>query len=102
MIRFTFFKNKSDRLIGFQCTNHGRDIVCAAVSALTMNTINSIEVFSDSKFSVDFNEDGGYMEFILTGEIEPAAALLLDSLDLGICSIASEFNDEIEVFVKEV
>jgi len=103
MIRFTFFKNKAGALIGFQCTNHGRDIVCAAVSALTMNTINSIEMFSDSKFSVDFNEDGGFMEFILDSDlIEPAAALLLDSLDLGICSIAAEYEEEIEVFVKEV
>ena len=103
MIRFTFYKNKNDALIGFNCTSHGRDIVCAAVSALTMNAVNSIEMFSDAEFSVDFNEDGGFMEFILSDkEIEPAAALLLDSLDLGICSIAAEYEDEIEVFVKEV
>jgi len=103
MIRFTFFKNKTGALVGFLCTNHGRDIVCAAVSALTMNAINSIEMFSDAKFNVDFNDGGGFMEFMLTDEdIEPAAALLLDSLDLGVCSIAAEYEDEIEVFVKEV
>ena len=103
MIQFTLLKNKSGNLRGFRCTSHGKDIVCAAVSALTMNTINSIEVFSDCKFNVDFNEDGGFMEFLITDEkIEPAAALLLDSLDLGICSIAAEYENEFEIFVKEV
>jgi len=105
MIAFTFLKNEFDRVIGFKCTNHGRDIVCAAVSALTMNTVNSIEVFGDCKFSLDFNEEGGFMEFLLLSDdnkFDPIALLFLDSLDLGICSIAAEYGDDIEVFVKEV
>ena len=108
MIQFTFFKNASDRTIGFKCTNHGQEIVCAAVSALTMNTINSIEVFGkhgERGFSLDLNEEGGFIEFVLTAydnEFDPIALLFLDSLDLGICYIAAEYGDDIEVFVKEV
>jgi len=106
MIEFTFYKNKLGRIIGFKCTNHGTAIVCAAVSALTMNTINSIETFGDCKFSVDLNEDGGFLEFMIVAsednKIDPIALLFLDSLDLGICYIAAEYGDDIEVFVKEV
>jgi len=106
MIEFTFYKNNLGRIIGFKCTNHGTEIVCAAVSALTMNTINSIETFGDCEFSVDLNEEGGFIEFMITAnkdnKIDPIALLFLDSLDLGICSIAVEYGDDIEVFVKEV
>jgi len=105
MIQFTFFKNELGRVIGFKCTNHGPEIVCAAVSALTMNTINSIEVFGKCEFELDFNEEGGFMEFMLVAQdnkFDPMALLFLDSLDLGICSIAAEYGDDIEVFVKEV
>jgi len=106
MIHFVFFKNEFDRVIGFKCTNHGAEIVCAAVSALTMNAMNSIEVFSGSEFEQNFHKDGGFMEYLLLpndkNEFDPIALLLLDSLDLGICSIATEYGDDIEVFVKEV
>jgi len=106
MIEFIFYKNGSGRIIGFKCTNHGAEIVCAAVSALTMNAINSIETFGDCEFSVDFNEDGGFLEFMIAtnedNKIDPIALLFLDSLDLGICSIAAEYGDDIEVFVKGV
>jgi len=107
MIQFVFYKNEFDRVVGFKCTNHGAEIVCAAVSALTMNTINSIEVFGTCESIVNFDEKGGFMEFQLlpndeTNDFDPIALLFLDSLDLGICSIAAEYGNDIEVFVKEV
>ena len=108
MIRFTFLKDKLGRNIGFECINHGLEIVCAAVSVLSMNTVNSIETFSDCEFSIELNEKPGFMEFILVrsvennNEIDPVALLFLDSLELGIRKIAEEYGDDIEVFVKEV
>jgi len=104
MIQFVFLKDKLNRLIGFRCENHGRDIVCAAVSILTTNTVNSIEELTEAGFIVNFDdEDGGFMEFLLTDdEIESAAALLMDSLDIGICKLAVDNENDIEIFVKEV
>jgi len=79
-----------------------------------MNAINSIEVFGKCEFSLDFNEEGGFLEFMLEeGEeasdsakrkdsLDPVALLLLDCLDLGICNIAAEYEEDIEVFVEEV
>lgn len=103
MIKITFYQNKFQQLVGFECKNHGANIVCAAVSVLTMNTVNSIETFSESDFRLDIDEKNtGYMEFVLTGEIDDNATLLMNSLDLGIQGILQEYGGEIEVFVKEV
>ena len=56
---------KSDRgdIIGFHMSGHadyaehGSDVVCAGVSALVINCINSIEEFTDTKFDLVQNEN---------------------------------------------
>ena len=48
MIQITIYKNKKHEYMGFDVDGHagfddsGHDIVCAAVSALVINTINSV------------------------------------------------------------
>ena len=101
MIEFTFYKDKADNLMGFKCMNHGTDVVCAAVSILTQNTVNSVEALSDTRFQLNFSPEGGFMEFILVDGIDDKAEILLKSLELGISGIAAEYKSEIEVFVKE-
>ena len=50
MIHVTIFCNEDKECVGFQTEGHaeyaepGEDIICAAVSILVINTINSIEV----------------------------------------------------------
>ena len=49
MIQITVYKNKKHEYVGFDTEGHadfsesGQDIVCAAVSALVINLVNSIE-----------------------------------------------------------
>ena len=60
MVKITFFK-RDGVYYGFRETGHaefedaGKDIVCAAVSAMTMLAINAIEVSyaSDVEYSID-------------------------------------------------
>ncbi|MDE6181647.1 MAG: ribosomal-processing cysteine protease Prp, partial [Eubacteriales bacterium] len=42
MIKVEFYQ-KSNKIVGFEIKNHGKDIVCSAVSILSLNTVNSIE-----------------------------------------------------------
>ena len=44
---------------------YGKDIVCAAVSALTVNMANSVETFTDDGFegSVDEEDRSVYLSF---------------------------------------
>ena len=41
--------------------NPGRDIICAAISMLTMNTINSLEEFCGVTSKVTENEESGFL-----------------------------------------
>ncbi len=48
MTKITIFRNHDGEYLGFDCLGHagyadeGEDIVCAGISALVINTINSI------------------------------------------------------------
>jgi uncharacterized protein YsxB (DUF464 family) len=55
MTHITFFKNSEKEITGFYSAGHagyaesGSDIICSAISVLTINTINSIEAFTDDQ-----------------------------------------------------
>ena len=78
--------------------NHGDTHVCAAVSMLTINTVNSIEKLTTLKdFDVKWDENGGYLEFKLRdGSFRnTGAGLLLDALVLGLTDVAQEYPSDI-------
>lgn len=108
MIRIRFYQNNQGDILGFQTIGHagyaqaGEDIVCAGVSVLVMNTINSIETFTDDKQLVECEDRKGIIRMKLTGERSKEAQLLLQSLLLGLQSIEKEYDQYIEVSFKEV
>ena len=79
----------------------GTDIICAAVSALMINTVNSIETFTEDEFDVKVED--GLLELNFTQNISLETGLLMDSLVLGIQNIIND-NDEqyIQLEIKEV
>lgn len=108
MIHVTFFKDSSSQFVGFEVAGHagadvyGKDIVCAAVSVLVMNTINSIEEFTDDDFTCESDEDAGVIKFHLNGELSNESDLLMNSLCLGIQGIIEENKKYITLIFKEV
>ena len=79
----------------------GYDIFCAAVSALVINTVNSIEAFTDDHFEVE--EGNGHLFFKLKGTAGEKSLLLLDSLALGLRSIGETYgNSFLDVGEKKV
>jgi Predicted ribosomal protein len=99
MIRITILKS-GDNYKGFSSKGHagyaedGNDIVCAAVSTLVLNTINSIEAFTDDEFEGSLEEEGGGIEFQFTENPSQSASLLMDSMILGIQKIKESYNNE--------
>ncbi len=98
MIRVSFQYDSQGCPIAFKCEGHagfarrGRDIVCAAFSMLTVNTVNSIEAFTDDAFTLDQNEKNGYMYFRFSDGVTPCsdALLLLRSFELGVKQLVAE------------
>ena len=96
MIRISFRYDESGCPTAFMCDGHagfarsGRDVVCAAVSVLTINTVNSVESFTDDAFELETNEKRGYMKFSFKNEPSDEGRLLLKSLELGIKGIIED------------
>ncbi len=108
MITFTVWKSGHQHR-GFLSEGHaeyaeeGADIVCAAVSALTLNAVNSIEAFTDDPFQAEQAEDGGYLKVTFPEPLSAKASLLMDSLVFGIQNIETEYgNDYITLLFREV
>lgn len=102
MIQAIFFKHNKN-ITGFQIKNHGRDIVCSAVSILSLNTVNSLEAFTDAKYNIDYDTNGGYLKCIINEDsLCDKAVLLLSSLELGLKGIEIEYPKDISLKYKEV
>lgn len=106
MITVTVYK-ESGKYKGFDCAGHagyaqeGYDIICSAVSVLTVNTVNSIERFTEDKFSCSSKD--GFVGLKLDGAVSDKTALLLDSMILGLQDIQENYgNKYIRLMFKEV
>ncbi len=107
MITFTIFKDSDGICKGFSSKGHagfarfGKDIVCSAVSVLVINTINSVEEFTQDEF--DANVEDGFVSFKFKDEkISSESVLLINSLILGIQGIVSDYPKHIQILFKEV
>ncbi len=107
MVRITIYQKETGDLTGFDAAGHagyaesGEDIVCAAVSALVINCVNSVELLTDAAFTSSEDEESGTVVFRLKEQNE-YAQLFLKSFLLGISQIEETCEDFVEVIVKEV
>jgi uncharacterized protein YsxB (DUF464 family) len=108
MIQSTFKRDNDGDLISVELTGHamsgdyGHDIVCAGVSALAINAINSLEALSGVQPLVDVDEvEGGYLYIEInpsgTAEQMNITQLMLESFLLGMTSIEEEYGQYVKV-----
>ena len=114
MINITIYNNIMHQCIGFDVEGHagyaqrGNDVVCAAVSTLVINTINSIERLTSDKTSCTQDEEKGIIEYRLESPISHEADILIRSMIFGLQDIQddenynSKFNSYIDITYEEV
>ena len=97
-------RKSGNEYIGFSSKGHagyaeeGYDIICAAVSVLTVNTINSIEKFTDDAFKAEAAD--GMVRWKFTEiPLSKEANLLMDSLVLGLKDIQENYGKK---YIKNV
>ncbi len=101
MIHVEIQRATDRRITGFKLTGHadydvhGKDIVCAGITAVTFGTVNAIEAL----LQVDLNPKTpkrGHLEVALpahiSDETEPKLQLLLESMVHMIKGIASSYD----------
>lgn len=112
MINVTIFVN-SEQYIGIEMTGHagnavnrvdGQELVCSAVSVLTINMANSIEQFTDDSFEADMDDATGYFRFRFSStNVSFGSQLLMNSLVFGLQDIEETYGEPyIKIRFEEV
>ena len=109
MTNILIFKTRNGTYKGFSCIGHagygdsGEDIVCAAISVLVINTINSMEVLAGEVFSLLTDGDEGLIDCRFEGSINDKSKLLIDAMVLGLESIEKQYgNNYLKLTIEEV
>lgn len=109
MVKVTVYRGKNQEVEGFCCRGHsgfaarGRDIVCAGVSVLVLNTVNSLRRFTDDAFDLDTDEKSGLIRLKFRKPPSKEAKLLTDSMILGLEGIISSYGGKyVTLEFKEV
>ncbi|MGT2960169.1 ribosomal-processing cysteine protease Prp [Streptococcus caballi] len=98
MIKATFTRQKSSILESVVLTGHagsgeyGFDVVCAAVSALSISLVNSLEILANCQADLEIDDiDGGYMKIDISHvahNTDEKAQLLFESFLLAMTNLA--------------
>ena len=94
MTTITITKTSDDNYREIECNGHagyaeyGEDIVCAAVSVLTINTVNSIEQLT----KLFESENDGIIRLSFKDIPSKEADLLLRSFELGVKGISDQYG----------
>ena len=112
MTRVTITKNANNSVRELEVSGHaehadsGQDIVCAAISALTVNTINSIDLFTQDKIEITVQDtERGLIACCMTGvngeDVGADTTLLMKSYELGVTELAKRYP-EISLSIRQI
>lgn len=108
MIRITIFKDAEGCYTGFRCDGHagyadeGADIVCSAVSAVTIGCCNAIEKLTQDVMTVESEGGKGLLAADFPDGLSHDGSLLMDAMSLTLKDIADEYSGYIEFHIEEV
>ena len=98
MTEIRFIRNSEHKFVGFICTGHaefdekGKDLVCCAISILTINAINSIEKVAKKDAEVNEDEENGNLSIILKDDPDERTETIFRCLILGLKGIRAEYG----------
>ncbi len=101
MTRITIHKTKTGEYHSFICNGHagyakrGEDIVCAAVSVLVINTLNSLEQITKEPLQIETDDNAGIIRCRFTNHpLKETSQVLMDSLVLGLSQIEKQYGQK--------
>ena len=100
MTEVTFYCNTDHKIIAFDCEGHagykrfGKDIVCSAISVLTINTINTLTDILNIQADINTDSKSGIINFRLLEKPTNETELILRSYELGVNGIANEYGSK--------
>lgn len=79
------------------------DILCAAISALTIGTVNSLEELAGERMKVTADEESGFFKCDFEDILQEKSSFLVDSMVFSLESISREYGRKyLQVKFEEV
>ncbi|MGT2926589.1 ribosomal-processing cysteine protease Prp [Streptococcus cuniculipharyngis] len=111
MIDINIRKNKQDWPLQVKVIGHagsgpyGYDVMCASVSTLCLNFLNSLEVLADYQPNYQLNQkDGGYLLIDLSAMDKlvkkETARILYDSFQLGLSQLGADSPEFVRTVIR--
>ena len=101
MTEIIFSLNTDHNIVGFTCNGHSGyarrnkdDIVCAAISALTITSVNALEEIAKSEFEFESDEKSGYLLCRLTSNPNDRTETILRTMELGLKGISDSYGSK--------
>lgn len=94
-------RTKAQQYVGFTCMGHAGyakpgkpDILCASISALVINTINSLEELAGETLQVSSNEETGFIQCVIESDLQEKSIFLMDAMVFGLQQIARTYGEK--------
>ena len=79
------------------------DILCAAISALTIGTVNSLEELAGERIQVTANEETGFLKCDFESVLQEKSSFLMDSMIFSLENLSREYGRKyLQVKFEEV
>ena len=79
------------------------DVLCAAISALTIGTINSLEELAGERLKTIQNEETGFLRCDFESTLQEKSVFLMDSMVFSLENISREYGEKyLQVKFEEV
>ena len=79
------------------------DVLCAAISALVIGTINSLEELAGERMSVSTDEDTGFIRCDFQDILQEKSSFLIDSMVFSLKNLSREYGERyLQVKIEEV
>lgn len=103
-------KDQNGSYRGFYCMGHAEyarkgqpDILCAAISALTIGTVNSLEELAGERLKTVQNEESGFLRCDFESTLQEKSSFLMDSMVFSLENISREYGGKyLQVKFEEV
>ncbi len=113
MTTVTFEKDGDGQYRSFTCFGHagfarkkaGRyepDILCAAITALTANTINGLSELAGENVTVTKNDEDAFVRCEINSPLKESSILLVDAYLMSLREYEKDYGKNLKVIVKEV
>ncbi|MBT2574242.1 ribosomal-processing cysteine protease Prp [Bacillus sp. ISL-51] len=113
MIQATIRRSRTEEgVLSFEMTGHadfaehGRDLVCAAVTAVVFGAVNAVIALAPLEPILDIGQDGGYFYFefpeAADQEAFQKAQLLIEGMIVSLETIERDYNDHLRLTTNQI